>query len=146
MKVIRFYGRKDPCFAFSNFSRDSFELDGYYWKTSEHYFQAMKFVGTEHFHDVRLAPTPSKAAEIGRDRTRPLRHDWEQVKDKIMYDAIKAKFTQNPDILEVLLGTGSATLIEASPTDKYWGEGKDRSGKNMLGILLMQLREELSHN
>lgn len=55
------------------------------YPTTEHYFQSMKF---HPHHDimekVRAAKTPSIAAKIGRDRTLPLRSDWESVKDDIM--------------------------------------------------------------
>ena len=45
---IKFYRERDePYGCFSNFSRHSFEMDGTPWQTVEHYFQAMKFPGTE---------------------------------------------------------------------------------------------------
>ncbi len=55
--IIAFYSdRERPYGAFSNFAAYGFELDGRYWKTSEHYFQAQKFAGTEHEEQARLAP------------------------------------------------------------------------------------------
>lgn len=41
------------------------------------------------------------------------------------------------------MSTGEAKIIEASPRDAYWGWGSDKKGKNMLGIILMRLREKL---
>lgn len=38
--------------VFSNFSAHGFELDGKWWPTSEHYFQAQKFVGTPHMEEI----------------------------------------------------------------------------------------------
>ncbi|KKL76505.1 hypothetical protein LCGC14_2044250, partial [marine sediment metagenome] len=73
----------------------------------------------------------------------PLRRDWESIKEGVMYDAIKAKFTQHEDLREILLSTGDAKIIENSPIDKYWGCGKKGTGKNRLGVLLMRLRNEL---
>lgn len=143
MEIIEFYGVRQPYFEFSNFSRHSFELDGHIWKTSEHYFQANKFVGTPHYYELLKAPTPRDVASMGRDRNRPLRKDWEEVKEEVMLKALRAKFTQNKELKEILLGTGDAKLVEASPVDYYWGIGKDGSGKNRLGILLMKLRDEL---
>ena len=60
-----------------------------------------------------------------------------------MREALRAKFTQHPDLKELLLRTGSAQLVEHTANDNYWGDGGDGSGKNRLGILLMELRAEL---
>jgi len=46
----------------------------------------------------------------------------------------------------MLLDTRPAYLIENSPSDKYWGCGRDGSGQNKLGVLLMQVRDELNAN
>ena len=142
-KVINFYGTKDEYGCFSNFSRHRIFLKDKYWPTSEHYFQAQKFAGTEYEEEIRLAPTPMKAANMGRSRQRPLRKDWEKVKDEIMLEAVRTKFTQREDLKETLLGTGDAILVEHTKNDNYWGDGGDGSGKNMLGKLLMQVREEI---
>ena len=80
---------------------------------------------------------------MGRDRKLPLRRDWESVKEKVMLDALRAKFTQNADLKAILLGTGDAVLVEHTARDAYWGDGGDGSGKNRLGRLLMRLRDEL---
>lgn len=127
----------------------------------------------EYFNIIHKTDSPMKTAILGRQKKRPgyagnwlinkgqgdtrtlnevidaypdvrLRADWDQVKDDIMYKALHAKFTQNAHLLEVLLGTGDKEIIEASPRDAYWGWGKDQKGVNMLGKLLMKLRDELS--
>jgi predicted NAD-dependent protein-ADP-ribosyltransferase YbiA (DUF1768 family) len=54
---------------------------------------------------------------MGANRSLPLRKDWEQVKESIMYDAVRAKFAQNDDAKQVLLGTGNAEIVEH--TGKY---------------------------
>ncbi len=142
-QVIRFYHTADEYGCFSNFSRHPIFLAGRKWPTSEHYFQAQKFQGTEHEEKVRLCKTPSQAANMGRSRKLPLRRDWEGVKDQVMLDAVRAKFTQHDDLRAILLGTGDAKLVEHTDKDSYWGDGGDGSGKNRLGQLLMRLREEL---
>ena len=141
--AIYFYKINDEYGCFSNFAHYGFELDGKWWMTSEHYFQAQKFCGTEYEEIIRLLDNPMKAAEMGRNREVPLRADWEQVKDDIMRKAVLAKFTQNKDIKNVLLSTGKETIVENTSNDYYWGCGKDGSGKNMLGIILMEVREKL---
>ena len=65
------------------------------------------------------------------------------VKVAVMRDALRAKFTQHPELSELLLGTGDAKLVEHTENDDYWGDGGDGRGKNMLGRLLMLLRDEL---
>ncbi len=140
---IYFYSTQGDYGSFSNFSPHGFELGGRYWKTSEHYFQAQKFAGTKHEEDVCHAFTPKRAAEIGRDRQRPLRRDWEQVKDDVMRRAVLAKFSTHADIREVLLSTGDEEIVENAASDYYWGCGKDGSGKNMLGKILMEVRAQL---
>jgi ribA/ribD-fused uncharacterized protein len=141
--VINFYLANGEYGCFSNFSRHRVFLKDRVWKTSEHYFQAQKFAGTEFEEKVRLAPTPKEAAELGRNRKFPLRKDWETVKDDVMRDALRAKFTQHEDLRRILLGTKDATLVEHTANDNYWADGGDGSGQNMLGRLLMELREEL---
>ena len=141
--AISFYGTKDFYGCFSNFSPHWIKLDGKSWPTTEHYFQAQKFAGTPHEDAIRRASSPKQAAQMGRDRKRPLRADWESVKDDVMRRAVKAKFEQHPEIRAVLLGTGDAEIIENAPGDYYWGCGSRGDGKNMLGIILMEVREEL---
>lgn len=141
--TIYFYGTRDKYGGFSNFSSHGFELDGAYWPTSEHYFQAQKFAGTPHAEQIRQVKTPKDAAKMGRDRKRPLRSDWEQVKDDIMRKVVLCKFKTHADIREVLLSTDNELIVENSPIDYYWGCGADGSGKNMLGIILMEVRDIL---
>lgn len=142
--TIKFYTTGCEYGCFSNFSSHGFEIDGLYYPTSEHYFQAMKFEGTHHAEIVRSASTPAQAAKKGRDRKRPLRSDWEDIKDDVMRRAVRAKFTTHDEIRDILLGTGEQTLIEDAPGDYYWGCGKNGTGKNRLGEILMELRAELA--
>ena len=146
MKQILFYRQNDSYGEFSNFSAHPFTLNGRLWPTSEHYFQAQKFAGTEHEEAVRNATTPSLAAKLGRSRALPLRADWEAVKDDVMRAALKAKFEQHPKLKSLLLSTGDAELVEHTRNDSYWADGGDGTGKNRLGILLMELRAELTLN
>jgi ribA/ribD-fused uncharacterized protein len=141
--VINFYSTTGEFGCFSNFSRHSIFLKGKRWPTSEHYFQAQKFAGEPDEEEVRMCKTPMLAARMGRDRKRPLRRDWESVKERVMLDALRAKFTQHEELRAFLLGTGEAVLVEHTANDSYWGDGGDGSGRNRLGVLLMQVRAEL---
>lgn len=146
MKRILFYRTNGPYGEFSNFSPHPIEIDGKLWPTSEHYFQAQKFAGTEHEEHVRLAKSPMIAARLGRSRNLPLRKDWEQVKEAVMLTALRAKFTQHANLGVILDDTGTAELVEHSAKDKYWADGGNGSGRNRLGHLLTELREELRSN
>lgn len=141
--AIYFYKINDEYGCFSNFSHYGFELDGKWWMTSEHYFQAQKFHNTKYEEIVRLLDNPMKAAEMGRDHNLPLRKDWEEVKDAVMEKAVMEKFKQNKEIREVLLSTDKETIVEKTTDDYYWGCGRDGSGKNKLGRILMGVREKL---
>jgi len=144
--AIKFYQERDaPYGCFSNSSKHSFEVDGTPWQTVEHYFQAMKFAGTPHEHAIQIAPAPMLAKQMGNDRARPLRPDWDEdeVKDNVMRRAVRAKFEQTPNIRAVLLGTGDEELIEDAPGDSYWGCGEMGTGKNMLGKILLEVRGAL---
>lgn len=146
MTIYFYIEREQPYGCFSNFSAHGFILDELYWITSEHYFQAQKFVGTPYLDKVRQTKTPKDAANMGRDRALPLRSDWIQVKDNVMRKAVLQKFRTHADIREILLATEDEVLVENSPIDYYWGCGQDGSGKNKLGLILMEVREVLRND
>jgi ribA/ribD-fused uncharacterized protein len=141
--VINFYHLGEEYGCFSNFWHAPIQLHGATWPTSEHYFQAQKFAGTPREAEIREAKSPMIAARMGRSRAHKLRPDWETVKDAIMREAVLAKFTQHAELLRILLETGDAQLVEHTENDAYWGDGGDGSGRNMLGEILMSVREEL---
>ena len=142
-KFIHFYRTRDPYGEFSNFARYPIEIDGKRWPTSEHYFQAQKFAGSEHEEAIRRVGSAMIAARMGRDRKKPMRPDWEVVKDDLMRRAVRAKFQQHPELRDLLLATGNAVIIERTAKDSYWGDGGGGSGENMLGRVLMEVRKEL---
>eukprot|EP01062_Namystynia_karyoxenos_P081112 TRINITY_DN8853_c0_g1_i1.p1 TRINITY_DN8853_c0_g1~~TRINITY_DN8853_c0_g1_i1.p1 ORF type:complete len:922 (+),score=315.71 TRINITY_DN8853_c0_g1_i1:115-2766(+) len=117
-------------------------LKGVRWPTIEHYFQAQKFAGTEHEEAVRLAETCDQCVKMGRERHRPLRKDWEEVKDFVMFQAQQAKYEQNPACARRLLSTGTRPLCFRMETDKYWGTWGGE-GLNMLGRVIARARMEL---
>ena len=117
-------------------------IDGSDWPSTEHYFQAQKFVGTPCLEKIRKLRTPREAFQISRQPDVSIwrRRDWEDVKNYVMYKALLIKFTQHEDLRKKLIGTDNRELIENSRHDSYWGIGKDGSGHNLLGQLLMQVR------
>jgi len=142
--TIYFYStREKPHGCFSNFSRHGIDLEGDWWPTVEHYFQAQKFAGTAYATQIQQATTPKQAAELGRSRKRPLRPDWEQIKDDVMLKAVLRKFELHEELRTILLDTGEEDIVENAPGDYYWGCGADGSGKNTLGKLLVKVRNTL---
>ena len=80
---------------------------------------------------------------MGRSREHPIRRDWEQAKDDVMRTAVRRKFETHAGLREQLLATGDEELVEDSPNDYYWGRGRNGTGMNVLGRILMEVREEL---
>ena len=140
---IYFFKPQDEYGCFSNFSPHGVELDGRYWPTVEHYFQAQKFTDAAHKDRIARSATPKDAKTLGWDRNVPIRQDWDQVRDDVMLFAVLKKFRTHQTIRHTLLSTGDEQLIENAQSDYYWGCGADGSGKNRLGQILMQVRSEL---
>lgn len=140
---IFFYEEYRPYGEFSNFASYAILLKGKLWPTTEHYYQAQKYRDPELEEMIRLAPSPMSAKDLTRLPQYPPRADWDTIKDDVMRDALRAKFTQYPHLRQLLLNTGDARLAEHTANDHYWADGGDGSGKNMLGHLLMELRATL---
>jgi ribA/ribD-fused uncharacterized protein len=138
---IYFYTSDGEYGCFSSFSLHPFTLDGFLWRTAEHYFQAQKFSGTPYEASIRQALTPKQAFILGNSRKYKIRPDWEEVKDKVMFKAVLEKFKTHASIREILLNTNNEQIIETS--DPYWGCGSDGHGRNQLGIILMEIRDIL---
>jgi N-glycosidase YbiA len=141
--VVNFYSVGDEFGEFSNFAPYPFTLDGERWQTCEHYFQAQKFEDKAYKAKIRKSNSPMLAARMGRDRKQKLRRDWESAKVGVMRAAVLTKFTQHEELRVLLLSTGDFKLVEHTENDDYWGDGGDGSGNNMLGRILMKVRESL---
>ena len=141
--MIHFYKTKEPWGEFSNFARYPISFDGLEWPTSEHAYQAQKFLDPDLRERVRACATPKDAAKMGRDPTNPLREDWEAVMLDVMRRVVRAKFTQSPYLREQLLLTGDEEIAEHTANDSFWADGGTGFGQNWLGKILMELRAEL---
>ena len=85
---------------------------------------------------------PNDAKRNGRQVV--MRADWDTVRIIEMYQIVKAKFEQNPDLAEKLIATGNALLVEGNNWhDTFWGVDVKDGGENHLGEILMQVRREL---
>lgn len=144
--TIYFYKVNDPYGCFSNFSPHWVQLQAQCWSTTEHYYQAQKFVGTQYeflYSAIQKAQSPEEAAALGRDPKHRVRLDWPQVKQQVMREAVLTKFLTHSDIQAVLLSTQDEFIVEDSPKDDFWGCGANRMGQNQLGKILMSVRQEI---
>lgn len=124
-------------------------VNGVHILTSEALYQACRF---PHLPDVqrkiieeRSPMTAKMRGKPHRDQSRP---DWDQVRVKIMRWCLRVKLVQNfPAFSRLLLDTADRPIVELSRKDDFWGakltEDDTLVGTNVLGRLLMELREEL---
>lgn len=129
----------------SNFFATPLLYEGLKYQSSEAAFQAAKsFAPSEREAISKMSPDKAKLA----GRKVKLRSDWEAVKVSIMEEVLRAKFTQNPELMKKLLATGQALLVEGNDwRDTFWGFDVNLGyGVNMLGQILMKLRAEHQGN
>ncbi len=130
----------------SNFHPSEFWYKGKLWPTVEHAFQGAKCYSNDADREkIRTAKTPGEAKRLGRKVK--LRTDWEDVKVDVMRECLLRKFLYNDALLQMLLDTGNEVLIEGTTWhDNFWGtcscpKCTNIQGKNMLGRLLMEVRD-----
>lgn len=125
----------------SNYSLCTIFYAGHAHTSIEHAYQAQKTTDPGLQKMIRECATPALAKRVARAVT--LRPDWEAIKDGIMLDLLREKFAYEPE-RSILLSTGDEELVEGNWWgDRYWGQDPIGHGKNMLGKLLMQVRDEL---
>ncbi len=83
-----------------------------------------------------------EAWRLGQKLGYQQRADWYKVRENLMLEVLRAKFGQHPKLEELLVATGDAYLVDTSSRDIFWASGREGNGRNRLGYLLMQLREE----
>jgi len=128
----------------SNFSADPVTYQGINYPTSEHAYQAQKVDNLILKREIASMKTPFETKQYGAT-FKP--KDWYKRSLGIMYEIVKWKFIQNPDIRKKLLETGDLELIEGNHwKDTFWGkDDKTWEGENWLGKILMQVRDELKN-
>ena len=127
----------------SNFYPCRFYLDGFLYLSAEHAYQAMKATNSLDMKKIRDAKSPAEAKKLGK--ITQIRNDWKSIKNSEMKRVLLAKFSQNPLLKVKLLRTEQEFIQEGNTWgDTYWGVCRNK-GKNMLGRLLMEVREELNH-
>lgn len=144
---IRFYRASGEHGYLSNLFKRGIVFDGRYFDCSEKAYQWGKPKDRNVAEWLKDAPKPHLCAMAAHALFAfDIVENWNNIKVDRMWDVLREKFRQHQDLREMLLATGEAILIEESKNDAFWGIGKRGNGKNMLGILLMSIREELQNN
>lgn len=137
--MMTFRGKYD---FLSNMYSVAFVWDGRTYQNSEAAFQSAKSLDPA----VRDAFSTMNGVTAKREGKKVcLRRDWERVKLGLMEEIVRAKFSQNPDLLDRLVETGDMELVEGNRWhDTFWGVDMFSGlGSNHLGKILMKIREEL---
>ena len=156
--MIGFFHENEAYGCFSNWYPAEFDYAGRHFANSEQfmmYHKVLMFHKYDFADQIMNTSDPAKCKKIAGQKFPEFDSAlWEKTCRTIVKRGVKAKFSQNEDIREILLSTGNALLAECSPYDKKWGIGIDISdpdrfviakwkGKNLLGRILMEVREEL---
>ncbi|MFI0367791.1 NADAR family protein [Actinomadura sp. 1N219] len=158
LKFLFFWGHSTPGPGYlSQWWPSPFTVDGTVYATAEHYMMAEKarLFGDEKSADAIVAAShPRRAKDLGR-RVRDFDEQiWQDNRFAIVAKGNEAKFAQNNELLDYLLGTRNRILVEASPRDRVWGIGMAADdpnaenpsawkGQNLLGFALMTARDSL---
>lgn len=149
LKEVCFYRASEkPYGAFSNLFAREVEFEGVRYPTSEHAYQAGKPRRAAVRDWLLAAPSPALLAMAAHGLYYwDVTPAWSKIKFERMRRVLLAKFTQHQDLRDLLLSTGTARLVETATVDnavnRLWGE-VNGTGKNMLGVLLMDLRDALA--
>ena len=153
-KFTFFWGSDSP---FSNWYMSSFIHEGREYNCSEQYMmykKAMLFKDFDVADMIMEQAHPRKQKFLGRQVRGFDEHIWMAKCEDIMVPGLVSKFLQDTYCLNTILDSGDSILVEASPYDKIWGIGMAEDdpratnpskweGKNLLGKVLMRVRDEI---
>uniref|UniRef100_A0A7S1ISA0 NADAR domain-containing protein n=1 Tax=Eutreptiella gymnastica TaxID=73025 RepID=A0A7S1ISA0_9EUGL len=141
-EVVVFSEGDIPYGVFHSYTLYGVFIDGKDYPTLEHYYQAMKFTGTGLSEQIRMAPSPAAAVQMANHSTHAVRGDWEGVKYDCIERGIYAKFTQHPELRDILMSTGHSRLNERRRVSDSW----DRITPESLCETLSKVRRQLFIN
>lgn len=170
-ETIYFFDQKSDYFLFSNFAETPFVVADMKFPTNEHFYHYSKYKSTcpEFAKLILSADTPYKSKLLAQQKTNYFRYEWqevlinqiiqfkkehniqdkipmyekwEEIKIEVMYEGLKYKYDQSEQFRNLLNSTKGKYLVENSPYDSFWGCGTDKKGSNMLGKLLVILRDK----
>jgi ribA/ribD-fused uncharacterized protein len=142
---LYFYNQNNALTAFlGNFYPCSITYNGLTFSCSEAAFQAAKFNHMPSLQQALCKLDGDGAWRYAQKHKAQQRNDWLQVNVTEMKNILLEKF-KDPALKKLLVETGDAYLVEHTPVkgrDVFWADDCDGTGKNMLGQLLMQVRQE----
>jgi ribA/ribD-fused uncharacterized protein len=115
-------------------------MHGEEFKTAAHYFYARQFRRTSIERAIRTAKTSKEVRQIWKNNKHKRIKNWHEIQDHIMFTLQLSKFRGNKEIKKILINTKEERLVYDSK-NSHWGCGKSGRGKNMLGVMLMKVRE-----
>ncbi len=124
-------------------------VNGLHIYTSEALYQACRF---PHLPEIQKMIVEQRSPMTAKMRSKPYRRDsrtdWDRVRVKVMRWCLRIKLVQHScKFKDLLLSTDSRSIVEESQKDDFWGakptEDGTLIGTNVLGRLLMELREEV---
>ena len=116
--------------CFSQWFSLPFEQNGIQYQTAEHYMmekKALLFGDEDSAEKILRSKSPGEAKALGRKILNFNEDTWLKNRWEIVVAGNLAKFGNNVNILNYLIGTGDRVLVEASPVDRIWGIGLDLS-------------------
>lgn len=126
----------------SNFYPVDIYIEDQVYPTAEHAYQAVKCEDPADRESILVWKNPVDAKHAGRSVK--LRRNWDNIKVDVMYSILRQKFS-NSELAAMLKATGDEELVEGNEwNDRFWGVCRG-AGCNMLGKLLMQIRDELNN-
>lgn len=121
--------------------------------TSEALYQACRFPDLPDVQERIVAQhSPMTAKMVGKPHRKSTRSDWYEVRHNVMRWCLRVKLAQHyNEFGRLLLATKEKPIVEQSRKDGFWGallqaDGETLSGENVLGRLLMELREALKQD
>ena len=121
-----------------------FKLNDIIFNTVEHYYNWKKFSDPIMQKRILDAPTGLMSREIAAKYNYLMVPDFDKIKDVVMLNALRAKFSQHPHLATQIQQTASSPIIYHNARDTYWADGGNGDGHNKLGKLLVQIRSELA--
>ena len=149
---VFFHIKTDEHWILSNMSSCPLEVEGVPFKDSEHLFQTLKFATPESITAVYQSNNPKMTAKHWQKIGGHRREDWGQILVDVMKFCLQQKYEQCPEFKEELERTKGYNIVELqdAKNDKEsskanaWGvktKGQNYEGANLIGRLLMELRD-----
>lgn len=143
--------------CFSQWQKSNFIVEDRHYSSAEQYMMGQKallFNDFETMEKILSTTNPKQIKALGREVKNFNANEWDNAKYSVVLNGNFYKFTQNEEMLKILISTENKILVEASPFDKIWGIGLSEDeenvdnpnhwkGQNLLGFALMEVRDAI---